>query len=865
MKNKKWIRKQNNIDRHGQVWIWKSLVYCVFLFGVTVCTAQRDYSFSQVDLPHNYYYKELYIPQLTSGPSSLCWSPDGRSLAYSMAGTLWLQEINSLITRQITDGDGYDYQADWSPDGNKLVFTRYDGKAMNLMLLDLTTGELSELSTGDDLYLEPRWSPDGSHIAYVSTAGTGHFLLYVAELSEKSLKNIRCLSPDRKSEVARYYYSAFDHAINPSWSNDGKRILCVSNREIAHGTGNIVSISLDNPNDTKLIQKEETSWRARPEYSPDGSRILYSSYLGQNWHQLWIVPSEGGYALPLTYGEYDHTNARWSPDGGQIAYISNESGNTSIVLLDAFSGKKKAVTATQRAYRRPARIVRLTVLNEHGDTMPSRISITDSRQKFYGPPNALWHADDSRHPNSEKFEYRYFHCQGNCEIAVPDDSLDLRISHGFNYPIMKHRIKAQTDRSMDITIRFNPNRLPEEFGEFWSGDLHVHMNYAGHYRNTPRILRRQAEAEDLNFLYNLIVNKEQRIPDIRYFSPDPDAVSDDKLLIMHGQEFHTSFWGHLGLLNLNEHLIIPDYVGYPYTGVASLFPHNGYVADRVHEQNGLVGYVHPFLSSEIFPQQSEGLHNALPVDAALGKADYYEIPSFADHLPTEHVWHQLLNSGIRIPAGGGTDAMANYASLRGPVGVNRSFLPAEGELSPENVARGIKQGRGFVSNAPLLGFQLGNARPGDEIRLDTNAVFSIPFKAAMRSSVPVENVEIVFNGRVVGRAPIKEGGLESDYSGNLRVNGSGWLTLRAWSANAHPDLQDFHVYASTNPIYITGPEGPYRSRSSCAYFLPWIERIEKEVLAFDKFRTEAERESILADVRKAREYYQNCSEQGNNQ
>ncbi|MBK7652219.1 MAG: PD40 domain-containing protein [Flammeovirgaceae bacterium] len=33
----------------------------------------------------------------------------------------------------------------------------------------------------------------------------------------------------RKSK--RYYYSAYDHAINPMWSNDGKEIYFVSNQK----------------------------------------------------------------------------------------------------------------------------------------------------------------------------------------------------------------------------------------------------------------------------------------------------------------------------------------------------------------------------------------------------------------------------------------------------------------------------------------------------------------------------------------------------------------------------------------------------------------------------------------------------------
>ena len=76
---------------------------------------------------------------------------------------------------------------------------------------------------------------------------------------------------------------------------------------------------------------------------------------------------------------------------------------------------------------------------------------------------------------------------------------------------------------------------------------------------------------------------------------------------------------------------------------------------------------HPF-------DASERLTNELPVDVALGKADYIEILGFADYRATADVWYRLLNLGFRLPTAGGTDAMADYASLRGPVGMNRAYV-----------------------------------------------------------------------------------------------------------------------------------------------------------------------------------------------
>ena len=73
------------------------------------------------------------------------------------------------------------------------------------------------------------------------------------------------------------------------------------------------------------------------------------------------------------------------------------------------------------------------------------------------------------------------------------------------------------------SVRLQDNDLPGEFGKFLSADLHVHMNYGGHYRSTPDRLLAQQEAEDLDVVYNLLVNKEERIPDIGYFRPGGGA------------------------------------------------------------------------------------------------------------------------------------------------------------------------------------------------------------------------------------------------------------------------------------------------------------------------------------------------------
>ncbi len=97
---------------------------------------------------------------------------------------------------------------------------------------------------------------------------------------------------------------------------------------------------------------------------------------------------------------------------------------------------------------------------------------------------------------------------------------------------------------------------------------------------------------------------------------------------------------------------------------------------------------------------------------ALGKVDYLEVMGYSDHLITSEIWYRLLNCGFRLPAGAGTDAFPNFASLRGPPGLVRVFVRSGSVLDHRRWLAGLKAGRTFVTNAPLLEFSLAGRAIG---------------------------------------------------------------------------------------------------------------------------------------------------------
>ena len=815
--------------------------------------AAREPVLRQVDVPHSYYWRELYLPQLTTGPSAADFLPGGRELVYSMAGSLWRQAIGSDEATELTHATGaYDYQPDVSADGRSVVFSRYDGSSMELWRLDLASGREQRLTSDGAVNVEPRLSPDGRRLAWVSTRRNGRFDLHIADVGSAGLENARAFFPERRTTIDRYYYSAWDHAINPSWSPDGKRIYFVDNAGVAWGSGDLWSVAADDPADRVRILSEETSWSARPEVAPDGRRVLYSSYHGRQSHQLWLTTAAGAAPLPLTFGEFDARNARWSPDGRRIAYVSNEHGNTELVVLDVVGGMRMPVTATRRQHRLPQARLTIAIRDGGGRSAPARVMVRAADGRAYAPEAAWMHADDGFDRGVQRFETQYFHCATPCRLEVPAGKVSIDVQHGFAHLPWHADLTLATGESREVNVDLRRNALPDAFGDWLSADLHVHTNYGGHYRNSMQNALRQASAEDLDVVYNLIVNKEERIPDIAAFRPGADPVSGGTGLLMQAQEFHTSLWGHLGLLNLSDHLLLPDFSSYRHTGLASPWPHNGVIADLAHGQGALVGYVHPF-DLEIDPAKEKSLTYQLPADVAHGKVDYLEVVGFSDHRITAAVWYRLLNLGFRVAPGAGTDAMANYASLRGPVGLNRVFVDTGGRRTPEAVRDAIKAGRSFVSNGPLLGLELAGERPGGTVARSSPG--ALPFKVALRSPVPVDHLELVYNGHVVRSFELPGERRSFDVEGELPVDASGWLLLRAWNDAADPAVLDLYPYATTSPVWLELPAPRPAATGDAVYFADWLERVITATAARDDFNDEQERVATLDYLRAAQQKY----------
>ncbi len=87
-----------------------------------------------------------------------------------------------------------------------------------------------------------------------------------------------------------------------------------------------------------------------PQLSPDGSRLAFvvasiDKEQNEYRHRIYLMEATpGASAIPFTSGPKSDRHPRWSPDGSQLAFISDRSGKPQIWVMSAWGGEARQVT-----------------------------------------------------------------------------------------------------------------------------------------------------------------------------------------------------------------------------------------------------------------------------------------------------------------------------------------------------------------------------------------------------------------------------------------------------------------------------------------------------------------------------------------
>ena len=173
---------------------------------------------------------------------------------------------------------------------------------------------------------------------------------------------------------------------------------------------------------------------------------------------------------------------------------------------------------------------------------------------------------------------------------------------------------------------------------------------------------------------------------------------------------------------------------------------------------------------------------------------------------SQDIYYHVLNAGIRLPPSAGSAS----GVLPNPVGYNRVHVHMDGPFDYAKWKDGLKAGRSFVSNGPLLRAQANGQWPGAIFR--TNGAFTARLEAKLDSLDPVATVELVRNGKVE----------TINLPATITIRESGWFLLRAIA-----DVPNTFRFASTAPWYVELNGKPMQpSAESAGFFVDWCrERI----------------------------------------
>jgi Tol biopolymer transport system component len=801
---------------------------------------------------HNYYLP----PAGSSTPWWPTWSPDGQWLAFAMHGSLWRMRVangtSDGVAEEIAHADEYLSSPEWSPDGRYIAYTADPGGArINIRVLDLRTDQSTAITTGDHVNVEPAWSPDGRRLAYVSTAPNGHFNIVITEIEAGKPGATTQITTDHRFGRDRLYFGDVDVHLSPAWSPDGKELLFVSNRGIALGSGGVwrapVEPDVMATSHATLLHKEETLYRTRPSWSPDGKRFIYASHLGGQFTNLFVLPTTGGEPYKMTFGEHDSFLPRWSPDGEWIAFVSNERGLPQIKLMKTWGGEQRLIPIRQKKWSRPFGRVSVTIVDESGTPTGARVYQTAADGKPHTPEDA--------YERVSQLDRRLFHTTGRYVSEVPEGALTLDVVKGFEYEPARATIKVVAGQTTDVRIPLK--RLVNLAASGWrSGTNHTHMNYAGNLHNTPENMFMMAAAEDLDVIGLQIANKDNRILDYQHFVPGQaqHPLSTAERIMHVGQEYRPPFYGHIAIFNLQKHLISPFVTGYEGTGVESLYPSNTDILRYAKEQGGIGSYVHPYSGVRDPLETTLGTAKSLPVDVALGAVSYHELWSQNAGDAPLVVWYRLLNAGFRVPVTGGEDSISNLHDIELVGAVRGYFHLGSQPLTWDNWMQAMLAGRGFVTNGPLIEFTVNGRMPGEELPLAAGREVTI--KATVNSPAPLERVEVIRNGEVLQSYPLKGArhfGLGFNTAG---VTTSGWYSVRAIGAPRTFPVENTRPQAQTNPVYVIVDDQPIRDRESAEYFVRWIDRLTEMASAHPGWRSEKEKAHVLGQFAEARAIYQ---------
>ncbi len=314
-------------------------------------------------------------------------SPDGHWVVYTetewdrkndkQVPHLWIASISNPAPVQLTNGEKGETSPQWSPDGTRIAFLADRGAAdakngNQIWLIRANGGEAEKLTAEDNAISEFRWSPDGKRIAFITRDTPKD----KAEREKRKKDKFDAIVVDTDYTYARLWTieladkskkrltDGAASAASPRWSPDSRSIAYVQSK-IGTQESSFSGLIADRNTDIYVVNADGGAARqltsspgpdADPMWSPDGSQIAYVSQADPNsWadkSNIMIVSASGGTPRNLTAQLPDSAGANltWSPDGSSLYWDAEEGVRHQILRMNVSGGPAAHVTQGETMY-----------------------------------------------------------------------------------------------------------------------------------------------------------------------------------------------------------------------------------------------------------------------------------------------------------------------------------------------------------------------------------------------------------------------------------------------------------------------------------------------------------------------------------
>lgn len=195
---------------------------------------------------------------VTEGTSmSVAVSPDARTLAIDLQGSIWTLSATGGAAKRVTDLFSDARQPVWSPDGKWITFFAYTEGGYDIWAMAPDGSKQHKLTWGPFDDREPIWSHDGTRIAFSSDRGNplgSNYNIWVLDIRTSELRQLT------KNPAEDYM---------PSWSPDDKEIA------FASGRGGVWAVNVADGTERNVATPEGRV--DAPSWGPGGQIVYYSA------------------------------------------------------------------------------------------------------------------------------------------------------------------------------------------------------------------------------------------------------------------------------------------------------------------------------------------------------------------------------------------------------------------------------------------------------------------------------------------------------------------------------------------------------------------------------------------------------------